>query len=173
MLLIHIPWLQFGTWACALSHFCERTPFVELMLFRKFNNACSAWGVDPKYFISLFYTIKLLVEIFYFLVLCSYSHILPSLLLPSLPMSTSSFPCLFSYCHRALGSQYALLEVYDGHVWTISTIVGHTFLQLVLTLVYLVSSLWTQSFLRISPTYPYLNSTLRTVQSTMQNSAFR
>lgn len=61
MLLIHIPWLQFGTWACALSHFCERTPFVELMLFRKFNNACSAWGVDPKYFISLFYTIKLLV----------------------------------------------------------------------------------------------------------------
>jgi hypothetical protein len=63
---------------------------------------------------------------------------LPILFLLSIPVSTLVFPFLSSHCYRALGYHYALapLEVFVGHVQTISTDVVQVFLQLVLPLGY-------------------------------------
>jgi hypothetical protein len=55
--------------------------------------------------------------------------ILSSLLLLSLPMSTSALTCLSSHCYCALRSHYTLvpLKIFVGHVQTISTGVGQAF----------------------------------------------
>jgi hypothetical protein len=50
--------------AWALAHFCKGTPLVELVVSLS-HIAYSAWGIDPKYCLSSFHTIKLLVAYTY------------------------------------------------------------------------------------------------------------